>query len=96
MTPKQVGAVNTFIQNKEKQKYKDMDIQAWLTGLYVQRAVSSCFSKDATYPESPLGVFDSKEEIEAKKAKAIEDKRNAFIEMFKQKMNDINENFKEK
>lgn len=41
---------------KQEKEYKEKEIEykSWLTGFYVQCAISSCFSKKAKYPENPL------------------------------------------
>lgn len=40
---------------KEKEYHaKEIEYQSWLTGLYVQNAIASCFDKKAKYPKNPL------------------------------------------
>lgn len=34
------------------------NLNAWLTGVYVQNAIASVFSKGAKYPQKPFNLFD--------------------------------------
>lgn len=44
-----------YVRTKEEEM-KLMDILAYYQGLYVQRAISSCFSKRAKYPKKPFSL----------------------------------------
>lgn len=62
--------------------------EAWLHGLYVGSAIAAALSKDARYPEQPIGVFGSEEQAEAKAAAAQareEAASRSRIEEFKQR-----------
>lgn len=53
-----------FIEAFEDKRHEERDmcnLQAYLTGLYVQHAIASCLSKKAQYPDKPIDLRDSKE-----------------------------------
>lgn len=65
---------DAYIEQK-KQEMKMLDISAYYNGMYVQRAIASCFSKNAKYPEKPLLIQKQmKEEIEQEKELTEEQK----------------------
>ena len=37
---------------------EDMSEMGWTAGLYVQRAIGTAMSKSATYPDSPLTLYE--------------------------------------
>jgi len=37
---------------------------AWLSGMYVKDAISSCFIEDSKYPKRPYGQEDEEDEAE--------------------------------
>lgn len=57
---------------KEEKEYrqKELEYHSWLTGAYVQMAISSCLSKKVKYPENPLEEKIISEEIEVSEEKA--------------------------
>ena len=44
---------DAYLEQKERE-LKLMDATAFYNGLYVQRAIASCFSKNEKYPEKPM------------------------------------------
>lgn len=65
---------DAYIEQK-KQEMKMLDISAYYNGMYVQRAIASCFGKNAKYPEKPLLIQKQmKEEIEQEKELTEEQK----------------------
>lgn len=38
---------------KQEENYKQINYTAWLNGIYVAEAISTCFTKNKKYPESP-------------------------------------------
>lgn len=44
---------DAYLEQKE-QELKLLDVSAFYNGLYVHRAIASCFSKNTKYPEKPL------------------------------------------
>lgn len=62
--------------------------EAWLHGLYVGSAIAATLSKDARYPEQPIGVFGDSGQLEAR-AEAAEARAEAEsrsrIEEFKKR-----------
>lgn len=51
-----------FIKEKEEQ-IKLLDVAAYYQGLYVQQAITSCFSKKAKYPEKPLSLTEKQQPL---------------------------------
>lgn len=48
---------DAYIEQK-KQEMKMIDISAYYQGMYVQQAITSCFSKKAKYPKKPLSLIE--------------------------------------
>ena len=48
----------------QKAKREKDKFNAWLTGLYVQEAIASCFSKDGKYPDKPHDIFKADKDNE--------------------------------
>ncbi len=61
-----------------------INFQAYMTGIYVQRAIASCFDKNSVYPTEPLDIR-SQEEIEEFHASSQYQEQQKLI--FKVKMN---------
>lgn len=74
MTPKVFNAYRKANEEEEQKKVDLIDYSAWLNGLYVRRAIASCFSKDSKYPEKPF----TEEEREKSFREENPDKAAAF------------------
>lgn len=61
---------------------KVTDYTAWLNGVYVAKAIASCFSKGAKYPDKPFGT-------ETKEV-SPEDEFKLFIEVFNSRFEKCN------
>lgn len=72
---------DAYIEQK-KQEMKMLDAAAFYNGLYVQRAIASCFNKSARYPEKPLSLLEQQEPLSA-------------AEKFKLWVEEFNRNFDE-
>lgn len=42
---------------RRKDERENKNFNAWLSGMYVSAAISSCFSKDFKYPDEPYKLF---------------------------------------
>ena len=51
-------------EEKYKRDVDRMDQDAWLSGLYVSRAIASCFSKNAKYPKKPYTYKEAQQSLE--------------------------------
>lgn len=57
-----------FFTEQMSQRHKELSDTGWVNGLYVSKAIGSCFAKNAKYPEEPLELWvsgDISEETEA-------------------------------
>lgn len=45
---------------KEKNKITMIDYNSWLIGVYVAKAISSCFERSCKYPDKPFGIIEQK------------------------------------
>jgi len=70
--------------NMTKNQRDMINFQAYMTGIYVQRAIASCFDKNSVYPTEPLDIR-SQEEIEEFHASPQYQEQQKLI--FKVKMN---------
>lgn len=54
-------------QNAKKddveRQQKIIDYTGWLNGMYVTRAISSCFSKRGRYPNQPISLNEERQEL---------------------------------
>lgn len=69
---------DNFLKEKEEQ-IKLLDASAYLNGLYVQQAISSCFNKKAKFPQKPLSLAEKKKPLSG------EDKFKMWIEQYNKK-----------
>lgn len=54
LNPKIMERYLPFFREQMKYRRDNMSDSGWVNGLYVGRAISSCFLKNAKYPEEPL------------------------------------------
>lgn len=59
----------------QKAKREKDDFNAWLTGLYVQEAIASYFSKDGKYPDKPHDIFKADKDPEKRMMTSCEKMR---------------------
>ena len=52
---------------KQKDEQQQMNLQSWLLGVYIQKAIASVFSKKYTYPNEPLDIGLEQNEVETKR-----------------------------
>lgn len=81
------GTLNAYLVYLEKykldQKAKsdEINLSAWLTGIYIKHAIASSFSKTAKYPEKPFDLTPP----EKPNANGFRAFAMAFNEKFKKK-----------
>lgn len=63
LNPKRLEPFIEAFKQKMKLRQEEMNVQTWMTGMYVTHAIASCFGKNHQYPNSPisLGDIDAKE-----------------------------------
>ena len=85
LNPRKLKPFRKAREDRLKISQSRMNLQAWMMGLYVQRAIGSCFSNKAgsKYPEKPLEAFDPKDEIEQKKL-SVDEEAEMFAQYVKQ------------
>lgn len=57
-----VKAHRMKLQDETRARREELNLTAWLTGVYAQAAVASVFSKNARYPQKPYDLFSEEEE----------------------------------
>ena len=40
-----------------------LNLTAWISGIYIQHAIASCFGKNNKYPKEPIDFFQKKEKL---------------------------------
>lgn len=68
-----------------KYRRDNMSDSGWVNGLYVGRAISSCFSKNAKYPEEPLKLWNDGANQEENEPFTDADRFGAFVAAFNSK-----------
>ena len=69
LNPKKLEPFIEAFKTKQKQEQEQINIAAWLNGLYIQQAIAACFSKGVKYPEKPFSLDkDESKEIDVKEA----------------------------
>lgn len=53
---------DNYIKEKETQ-IKLLDASAYYNGMYVQRAIASCFNKKVKYPEKPYSLVEKEKPL---------------------------------
>lgn len=62
-----------------------MSDTGWTNGLYVVRAISSCFSKNAKYPDEPLRLWNDETPKEESEKLSDADRFAGFVAAFNRK-----------
>lgn len=57
LNPKKLEPFQKAAEMEQKAMQNRLNLTAWVTGVYIQHAVASCFSKGAKYPQKPLDIF---------------------------------------
>lgn len=89
------GNIKSFYAYKKKYemevnlKLKLGNQQAWLEGIYFQRAYASCKSEEITYYESPIAITvdEIEQEKRIKEEKLKKEKQKRILDYLIQKMN---------
>lgn len=79
---------------KEEKEYKAKEIehQAWLSGVFVMNAINCCFSKNAKYPENPLAKINGSIEEMAKQTGKSEEELIQEEQYFAMRIRQANAN----
>ena len=56
LNPKLIKPFAKVFKNKKEEEREIINYTAWLNGIYVSRAIGSCFSKENHYPQSPIDL----------------------------------------
>lgn len=80
-----------FKKYKEEKEYraKEIEYQSWLTGLYVQNAIASCFDKKTKYPKNPLEEKEVVEDMQLTESQA-DFYRDQFLKRLQRMENKFN------
>lgn len=62
LNPRLLKPFAKAFKSKQEEKQATINYTAWLNGIYISRAIGSCFSKDNHYPEKPIDLFEKEEE----------------------------------
>ena len=63
LNPRLMERYQPYFQEQLKQRREDISDAGWTNGLYVGRAIGSCFSKNTKYPDEPLKLWGTGEEV---------------------------------
>lgn len=80
LTPKKLQPYIDAFQEKEKRELEQLNILAWLNGIYMGYCLTAVFGEHTQYPEKPLEIFQSMNEEE--KIKREEQILSAFAATF--------------
>lgn len=62
MSPKILHIYQKEYENQVQEKSDMIDYKAWLSGLYVMKAVGACLNEKNKYPETQLSIQKNKPE----------------------------------
>lgn len=82
LNPVKLQRYQTFFVEQLKQKRKEISEQGWTNGLYVGRAIASCFPKGKKYPDEPLVLWNDGTNDEATEPFTDADRFAGFASMF--------------
>lgn len=85
LNPKIMERYLPFFREQMKYRRDNMSDSGWVNGLYVGRAISSCFSKNAKYPEEPLKLWNDGANQEENEPFTDADRFGAFVAAFNSK-----------
>lgn len=56
LNPRRIRQIAKAFQHKQEEKRATINYTSWLNGIYISKAISACFSKDAHYPQIPIDL----------------------------------------
>lgn len=68
---------------------KEIEYHSWLTGLYVQNAIASCFNKKVKFPENPL----KEKTVVVEDMELTEEKADFYREQFLKRLQRMEKRF---
>ena len=57
---------------KQREKLEELNLQSWLTGIYVGHAIACAFSENCTYPDKPFDLYAKSESTELQSRREAE------------------------
>lgn len=80
LNPRRIMPFEKAFSEKRKQEQHEnleyLNVGAWFNGLYVTRAIATCFSKNDKYPENPINISCDK----SKSEKTLDEHASNFME----------------
>ena len=68
-------------QEKQKAQLERANYAAWLSGIYVTHSIAASLGENARYPEKPIDLYETEEDLESRKAREAE-LFSAYVDMF--------------
>lgn len=63
LNPTRMKPIERAYELEQEGQQKRLNLAAWISGLYVQRAVASVLSKGARYPAKPIDIFGKEQKL---------------------------------
>lgn len=75
LNPKKLEPFEKAMEMEQDAMQARLNLQGWVTGVYVQHAIASCFSKGAKFPNKPIDFW-------GKEKKATPEQEASMFESF--------------
>lgn len=64
LTPKKLEPFLKAYESKQKEQLEFINIAGWVNGMYAGYSLGAAFGENVQYPEKPVQIFRSEEEIQ--------------------------------
>lgn len=81
LNPRKLHPFVKAYQAEQKEQLERANYAAWLSGIYVTHAVAASLGENARYPEKPIDLYETEEDLESRKAQEAE-LFSAYVDMF--------------
>ena len=81
LNPRRLQPFVKAYQEEQKAQLERANFAAWLSGIYVTHSIAASLGENARYPEKPIDLYETEEELESRKAREAE-LFSAYVDMF--------------
>ena len=64
LTPKKLEPFLKAYESRQKEQLEFINIAGWVNGMYAGCSLSAAFGENAQYPEKPVQIFQSEEDVQ--------------------------------
>lgn len=81
LNPRKLKPFVAAYKEEQKEQAERTNYAAWLSGVYVTHAIAASLGENTRYPEKPINLFESEEDLESRKEQEAQ-LFSAYVDMF--------------